>query len=415
MYARYIDCVPVLTVPDALGFLPKDHIKGSYYYDFGKDSATPPFMVNTARNQWYADKEHHGYDAISLIRFFQKTAFPERPQRMVEDELVRVIADYEQRWSVMPQRIATMQLPLLEPELVVKPLEKAINFETIRGMSEVVLEKYCCVIYKAKGDVDEDSPEVRRLYKIIKQADDLHALTLEQEEQLLKLFDAHLAIKNVHSGYERYSNNITWPAKAAGFCHICDKDETISKGELCYVYENIVDFLALMELRHQNKTEFLLPSAHHVIINNNENLSEALEFLHSHCDYMDIICMFPNDDWGHKLLDMVMKKTNGTAIDGSKSYVNNHFFSLSGQLIGRKDEAAIKADHDRAMAEVNAEAEKLEKEKEAQKAKEQGKSQAPDLSKNEKEEELVITSAPKMTILEQGRKMVRKIRKGLRM
>lgn len=336
---EYLQGVPVINVPNMLEITPAEHVGAIYYYLMPNGNKPTEIKVNTERNQWYADESAYGDDAASLGLYMMKAM----GHRIADEQIIAMLANgIDSLDQKSTERIDCKSLPIIGPQCIAKPYGKHIGHVFVPGLSFPVLKDHCMVAYKLKNIDMEDSKEAQKYSDLIRKTDELLSLPEKDRQAILNLFNVSIAMKNVNGGMQLYRDGSTHPEKASGYCLI--GDEAIEKGETCYVFENIVDYLALMEMRHKNGTEKIMPPEHHLVINGSDNIKEAMEYLHKRCDYMKVVTLFPNDEEGRAMLASVKAATHQTAKDGSEPYTSLHCFSMSAKAAGRIDYAALEAD-----------------------------------------------------------------------
>lgn len=318
--------VPVLSVPNALKMIPHEHEGNIYYYNMKWNGEVHSIRVNTARQQWRAGKLYHGDDAASLVSFFC-TAYGKSPMEAQFFGNIATLISKNLEKEAPKQRIPFKPLPIHGRKWVAKRYDKAIIRPFHQGLCEAMLDKQCYVVYRANCPSGEEDKETIRLFNLIRDTKDLNELSQEDMEAINKNFSTAIALRNVNGGLQLYTGEFTYPEKSEGYCLFGGKE--VEQGEKLYVYENIMDYLGLMEQRHANGTEAIMPPAHHLIINGDKNMAEALTYIHDYCDYLNVVCMFPNDKEGRALFEKVNYATRNTAEDASQRlYGNKHFFSL---------------------------------------------------------------------------------------
>lgn len=319
--------VPIMLVPNFMKLTPSEHEGGNYYYESEENATGLKFCVNTTRRQWSADKDNHGDDALSLVEYFGRNGVKTTNGADLAETIGGHIALEFKHGRDTPQRIPFKPLPLRSRKWVGKPYRDAIIKPFVKGMSAAVLKKHCYVVYRANCLAGEEDKETLRLYALIRDTKDLTQLTIEDKKAIKEKFTTAIAMRNVNGGLQLYTGEFTYPEKSDGYCLY--GDDEIKPGEKLYVYENILDYLAMMEQLHKNGTEFIMPSAHHIIINGDENLNDALEYIHDRCEFLDVVCLFPNEEQGKNLFKKVRHATNDTAQDASqRMYANERYFSF---------------------------------------------------------------------------------------
>lgn len=105
------------------------------------------------------------------------------------------------------------------------------------------------------------------------------------------------------------------------------------KGQRLCVYDNVMDFLAMMQKRSTLGTDVLLSNDRHLVINGSRNLEDALNHIKEKSDYENICCIFPTNDYGKKLFAKISNISAGAAIDSSRLYAG--YLTLADTLVGR--------------------------------------------------------------------------------
>lgn len=393
--------VPVLSIPNAMRMTPYDHEGGIYYYRSMLNGQQLEFCVNTSREQWRADDKHHGDDALSLIDYLGSPwGIEPMNEKIVTSFCTTILKDFKHDYET-PQRIPCKELPILGRQWVAKRYDSAFNAPFVKGMSSKVLRRQCYVVYKAKDKPMEETKETMRLVGLIRDTKDLNTLPEEDKKAIREHFTTEIALRNVNDGLQLFNGEYSYPEKEAGYCLFGGKN--VEQGEKLYVYENIMDYLAMMEQRHKNGTEYIMPPAHHIIINGEQNLAEALVYIHDHCDFLNVVCMFPNDDKGRELFEKVSHVTRNTAEDASQLYVDNHFYSLYGKTAIIFDEAEYDAYKKSVEKEIDTKGEQYRKEhnlsdKDTNEQK---------VSRKENERKLTLPSAPKVSFIEKVKNKTR--------
>lgn len=92
------------------------------------------------------------------------------------------------------------------------------------------------------------------------------------------------------------------------------------KDQICMVYENPLDFLALMEAVARNGIYPLMARRHHIILNGKRGLSEACEYLKANPDFLEVRCFMPETEFGRTAFAAINDAVKGTAIDRTDMY-----------------------------------------------------------------------------------------------
>lgn len=109
------------------------------------------------------------------------------------------------------------------------------------------------------------------------------------------------------------------------------------KNQICMVYENSLDFLALMEQVERNGVHPIMARRYHIILNGKWGLREACEYLKTNPDFLDVRCFMPENEFGNKAFAAVNDVVKGTAVDRSEMY--RGFGSLLGRYLPKVPEA----------------------------------------------------------------------------
>lgn len=109
------------------------------------------------------------------------------------------------------------------------------------------------------------------------------------------------------------------------------------KNQICMVYENSLDFLALMEQVECNGVYPAMVRRYHIILNGKWGLREACEYLRANPDFLDVRCFMPETEFGNKAYAAINDAVKGTAVDRSEMY--RGFGSLLGRYLPKVPEA----------------------------------------------------------------------------
>lgn len=339
--------IPLFTAMNGLFITPSDHYKSLVYYGPPTEDGHPATLtINTARNQWRSADGQHGDDTLSLLSLLYDEKMDESNPRM--KELVKAIINNNKYWSDR-KRFEFKGLPIMGRSVAVVPYRNAIDPMFVPGISSPVLNKYCYVAYMSKREVKDDDPRVQHCFKAMGEVLDLHKLSDEDKAMVNELFRTAIALPNKDGGYQLFNGEESYPIGKDGYTLL--GPDVVKKGEKCYVFENMADFLALMERRHMSGTEAIQPTAHHIILNgSSDNIAAAMQYLHEHCDYLDVVTFFPKDKRGQELFHDVEDAVRGTAKDGS--YLYEDFFSLYQRVEGYLDGGQIEAKRAQLLKEV---------------------------------------------------------------
>ena len=92
------------------------------------------------------------------------------------------------------------------------------------------------------------------------------------------------------------------------------------KSQTCMVYENMLDFLTLMELVVRNNVYPIMARRHHIILNGKRGLVEACEYLKSNPDFLEVRCFMPQNEFGQTAFAAINDAVKGTAVDRSELF-----------------------------------------------------------------------------------------------
>lgn len=92
------------------------------------------------------------------------------------------------------------------------------------------------------------------------------------------------------------------------------------KDQICMVYENLLDFLTLMESATRNGAYPLMARRYHIIINGKRGLAEACEYLKANPDFLEVRCFMPENEFGIRAFAAINDAVKGTAIDRTDMY-----------------------------------------------------------------------------------------------
>lgn len=384
---EFLKRVPVQSVLNALRMTPDEHEGNIYYYNITWNDEVHSIRVNNARQQWRSGKLNHGDDALSLASFLC-TAYGKSPMdaQLIGNIATLISKDLEK--ETPKQRIPFKSLPLRGRKWVAKRYGNAIIRPFHQGLCDAMLSKQCYVVYRANCPSGEEDNETLRLFNLIRDTNDLNLLSQEEKQAIKEKFTTAIAMRNVNGGLQLYTGEFSYPEKSEGYCLF--GGEEVERGEKLYVYENIMDYLALMERRHASGVEAIMPPAHHLIINGEKNLTEALTYIHDYCDYLNVVCMFPNDEEGRTLFEKVNHAARNTAEDASRRmYADQHFFSLYAKTANIFDYA----DRDACQRELER---MIDQQLEQRKA----KSDKARTNQRENKKVIEIPSAPKVNVME---------------
>lgn len=101
------------------------------------------------------------------------------------------------------------------------------------------------------------------------------------------------------------------------------------KDQVCMVYENPLDFMALMESVERNGVYPVMARRYHIILNGRKGIREACEYLKANPNLLEVRCFMPATEAGARLFTAINDAVKGTAINRSDLYRGY------GSLLGR--------------------------------------------------------------------------------
>lgn len=92
------------------------------------------------------------------------------------------------------------------------------------------------------------------------------------------------------------------------------------KDQTCMVYENLLDFLTLMESVIRNNVYPIMARRYHIILNGKRGLAEVCEYLKSNPDFLEVRCFIPQNEFGQTAFAAINDAVKGTAVDRSELF-----------------------------------------------------------------------------------------------
>lgn len=89
----------------------------------------------------------------------------------------------------------------------------------------------------------------------------------------------------------------------------------IQKNQNCYVYENPMDFLAMMEIRHRNGVDALFKKDYHLVVNGDRNIEQAVQFLKDNPDFGEVRTILPECEEGEEMFDALNSACRGSIVN----------------------------------------------------------------------------------------------------
>lgn len=389
----------------ALRLMPTHHVGHRASYDIAINGHPVRFVIHDARDQWTtSDLKQTGIGIESFLRYLFAVVGPKELPQVFFRDIARMSTQGRAYLDSLPERIPVKGLSALERKCVIKSYDKAVDVTFIPGLSQETLRSYIHVAYYSKGRVEDDDESVYRRYRaLLQKTDDLNTLKPRDRAKVRELFATALALPNVKGGWQLFDGRDTWPYHTEGMTVIGKKD--LNLGEKLYVYENMMDYLALLEERSINGTAALFPDAHHLIINGKGNLKNALTYVKDNCNLLDVVAMFPNDEQGRDYRDEVLDAARSSFSDGSKLYPT--CFTLTQHLLHHEDPDLVKIEKAKREAERKrdvAEYQEKVRQQQNEAGKGTGQASAPEPP------QLAIPSGPKVDLLDLLKQQLRKIK-----
>ena len=250
--------------------------------------------VNMARNEWIDrnDRSQHGH-LSDLLRYFH--ALPDDFDGNYA-EYMQYVLDMYRYMDTLPASCptTTVRMGMVGRELDTKIEGEVYTMMALQGISRHTVDKYC------------------RQLKV-------HDAKSGKMEKMLA-FPAD-------NGNWYAFGGTSW--QPVGEQDIATFGE-FKKNQYCYVYENPLDFLAMMELWHRNRVENAFGSAYHLVVNGRRNGKAAQQFIRDNPDFLSVKTFFPNTTDGRQLFAEINDACKGTAVNCS--YIFNGYESLSDRM-----------------------------------------------------------------------------------
>lgn len=282
-------------VLDMIGIPCYEQIGINRYYSTcrikGKD--LPEVVVNMPRNEWICREEGKHGKLSDLLDFLEIN---------LQDE----DGSYLPLYSIMKEHYQNQM-----------NADKGVSVNAIRiGKSNVTMED--CISYATAIALSRLGISVRTLLAAgCKTATVYNRLTGGLEQQLS--FDCDNG-----SGY-LYNGTVFRPIDDPGITTIGE----ICRDQNCYVYHNPLDYLAMMELRHRRRVEFLLRRDYHLVINGERNIEQACQFLKDNPDFAEVRTILPAGDDSKPIFGKLCMATSNVIVNYSDIF--NGYTSLLGK------------------------------------------------------------------------------------
>lgn len=326
---------PIRNLVYGWSFPPTDHFKSGYFYDL-LDSGTGkhyPLVCNLDRDQWIVSgTDCYGDGALSLAEWYcqtiRHTDSEEDIAIFAKDCIDRGIQFRKDRIAVVPFN----DMPVVGRTAVLMPYEQDPLMPVLPGISLPTLKRYAHVAVLPQVGRSEmrNDPECREAMQKVRNAGSLSKMNAEDRDFISRSLQVALAMPTTGGGCYVFNGTKFQLYGQGGFSLFGNADRLY--GGTCYVYSSPFDFLALMENRHKLGADMVMSEGKHLILNGNNNLKDALQYLSKHCDFGEVVCLLPNTTDGEKLFAQIVTATRGTAI--SQSFLYKGHPSLYSKSIG---------------------------------------------------------------------------------
>ncbi len=273
-------------------FLRQRGVNRYYHYTDAETGLVTDFTVNVARNQWiFRDNSLTG-SLTDLHKFLGMQ--PESFDGNYKDVFNSIMTYYRMQ-ILTPTHYPTAKVRLGTDNASIGVLDNRHIYSEMcrRGISMVTATLYCQEIHKQEHNKDKES--------------------------------VFLAFPS-ENGFYCFNGAGFRPLDESGITTIGEFRED----QNCFVYENAMDFLALMELWGRNRVESLFANEFHLIMNGCHNLKEATDFIRLNPDFRQVKTMFPNNEEGKVMTEKIFDITKGTSKNCSRLF--DGFESLGDQL-----------------------------------------------------------------------------------
>lgn len=259
-----------------------------------KDRKTLPFAVNVDRNQWICPETKQVGQLSSLLMVIMPSVRQDLKGGEYLERLERHMTDYylermesPRSFPVVPLRYGKLNARLVKRNAIYGRMARY-------GLSALTVSNYCSGIVIKSPKTGAEEPML--------------AFPCDNKE------------------YYLFDGKVFRPLDGPSLTTFGEK----RKDQTCYVYENPMDFLALMEFQHRNHVDCIHRDDYHVIVNGKQNEEQACQFLKENADFKEIYSFMPKNEDVQKMLKKLNDACKGTIIDWSSLYMG--YGSLSDKL-----------------------------------------------------------------------------------
>lgn len=265
-----------------------------YNIDLDNPTRTIEITVNTARNEWIDrnDRSKHG----------QLTSLLDHIQINGEDfdgnyyEHMKFMLDAYREMDTVPSSYptATVRLGSIGTTVTDKIDDSVYAMMALRGISRHTVDKHCKQIMVS----DRKTRTVQPM----------------------------LAFQSDNDNWYAFTGSSWRPVTDGGISTAGE----FKKNQYLYVYDNPLDYLAMMEKWHRNRVENAFGSAYHLILNGRQNIGDARQFIKDNPDFLSVKTFFPDTTDGRQMFAEIDDASKGTSVNCS--YIFKGFESLSDQM-----------------------------------------------------------------------------------
>lgn len=265
-----------------------------YSIDLDNPKRTIEITVNTARNEWIDrnDRSKHGH----LTSLLDHIHINDEDFDGNYYEHMKLMLDAYKEMDTVPSSCptATVRIGSLGTTITDKIDDSVYAMMALRGISRHTVDKHCKQIMVP----DRKTRTVQPM----------------------------LAFRSDNDNWYAFTGTSWRPVTDSGISTVGE----FRKNQYLYVYDNPLDYLAMMEKWHRNRVENAFGSAYHLILNGRQNIGEARQFIKDNPDFLSVKTFFPDTPDGRQLFAQIDDASKGTSVNCS--YIFKGFESLSDQM-----------------------------------------------------------------------------------
>lgn len=283
--ALLLDAMPISDALDIFEIPFVEQIVPNRYYDniIVEDNPAKPFTVNVRRNQWKCSESGENGHLSSLLNFLG--FLPKNFDGNFHPFMYRILNEYSKQMDLSEHtKVSPIRIGKYNTTLVMRN-DNALRGSLARyGLSAVTISNWCEEMLVKNKETDMD--------------------------------ELRLAFQCDNNEYYVFKDGCFRPVSEGGI----RTQGTRQKDQNCYVYENPMDFLAMMELRRQNRSYNLFKRDYHVIVNGDKNIEQARQFFKENPDFYEVRSVLPNDEEGRIMFNKLNEACKGTMVNCSNSF-----------------------------------------------------------------------------------------------